>query len=50
MQSQRTGASDHRAGIALAAALTLIVIWGVNFTVTNDLISVGHIARAAAQP
>mgnify|MGYP000950503832 CR=1 FL=1 len=39
MQSQRTGASDHRAGIALAAALTLIVIWGVNFTVQKYVYS-----------
>ncbi len=39
MQSQRPGASDHRAGLALAAALTLIVIWGVNFTVQKYVYS-----------
>ena len=33
MSSPRTSAADHRAGLALVAALTLIVIWGVNFTV-----------------
>ena len=33
MQYLSAGTPDRRAGVALATALTLIVIWGVNFTV-----------------
>lgn len=39
MQSFSSVAQDKRAGIALAAALALIVIWGVNFTVQKYVYS-----------
>ena len=39
MQPLSSAAQDKRAGIALAAALALIVIWGVNFTVQKYVYS-----------
>ncbi len=40
MQLLSTAAQDKRAGIALVAALVLIVIWGVNFTVQKYVYTV----------
>jgi len=40
MQYLLTGSPDRRAGLALATALTLIVIWGINFTVQKYVYTV----------
>jgi drug/metabolite transporter (DMT)-like permease len=39
MQPVSSAAQDKRAGIALAAALAIIVVWGVNFTVQKYVYS-----------
>ena len=37
MQPPQRDAHDHRSALALVAALVLIVIWGVNFTVQKQI-------------